>query len=86
MPTEAPKAITRAFEASNDFVNSLADAVILPKGWVKLFPLTLKLISLPETLLTILLISLAARSILRLAFVVSTVKSTFALIAIYPYS
>ena len=32
IPTEAPKAITLALEASSDFVNSLADAVILPRG------------------------------------------------------
>ena len=32
IPTEAPKAITRALEASRDLVNSLADPVIRPRG------------------------------------------------------
>ena len=32
IPTDAPKAITRALDASKDLVNSLAWAVILPNG------------------------------------------------------
>ena len=55
IPTEAPKAITRAFEASNDLVNSLAEAVILPKGWVKDLELSEKLACLPDSLDIILL-------------------------------
>ena len=64
--TDAPKAITRAFEASKDFVNSLAEELILPSGWVKLFWFTLKFIGFPLTLLTTLLISLVALSRLLL--------------------
>ena len=34
-PADAPKAITRALEASRDLLNSLAAPVILPRGCVK---------------------------------------------------